>query len=157
MLDKSLGEKIKNYFSGRIEEIKDGTYIPQYERFVSLPEFSSINRRTFKITRNEWYLQHFSMPFVRFTARLEKNKKTMDKEIDIKRIKGKRNTGIGLFIIGWIIVVFGILGFSFWWGKGMGSIISVIICIPIIILGFILVLIGLIRIIRYRSDKKSND
>lgn len=33
----------------------------------------------------------------------------MDKEIDIKRIKRKRKIGIGLFIIGWILVGFGMI------------------------------------------------
>jgi len=71
-LDKDSSEKISHYLTDRIEEIKDGTYIPHYERFVSLPEFSGINRRTFRIARNMWYLQNLNMPFDRFTTRLEK-------------------------------------------------------------------------------------
>ncbi len=71
-MDKDSSEKISHYLTDRIEEIKDGTYIPQYERFVSLPEFSGINRRTFRIARNMWYLQNLNMPFDRFTTRLEK-------------------------------------------------------------------------------------
>lgn len=71
-MDKDSSEKISHYLTDRIEEIKDGTYIPHYERFVSLPEFSGINRRTFRIARNMWYLQNLNMPFDRFTTRLEK-------------------------------------------------------------------------------------
>jgi len=149
-MDKSLGEKIKNYFSDRIEEIQDGTFIPHYERFVNLPEFSGINRRTFKIARNEWYLQHFSMPFVKFTARSEKIKKIMDKEIEYKKqLKGKRNNGLCFLIPGAIIFIWALyFGISANWPGSMAAI-AWVYGIPF---GIILMVIGII-LIKYNSIK----
>jgi len=43
-MDKSSIVKLRNYFSDRIEEIKDGSYVPTYEQIKELPEFSGINR-----------------------------------------------------------------------------------------------------------------
>lgn len=64
--------RIGNYFSDNMEEIKEGSFIPTYEKIKELPEFSGVNRETFRIARRQWYKQHFHMPFVKFTARLEK-------------------------------------------------------------------------------------
>jgi len=70
----------------------------------------------------------------------------------------RRNYGIGLFIIGWIFVVIGILGFYYWSrpGMSMGLIIAIIICIPMIIIGFILVPIGIFLILHNRSKASKN-
>ena len=161
-MDEVLSEKIRTYFTDRIEEIKEGTYIPQYERFVNLPEFSGINRRTFKIARNKWYLQHFHITFDTFTTRLEKNKggyisekeyilnlkrerKLMDREIDIKRIKGKRNKGLGCCLIPGVLLT--VIGFfagvgSHWYGTVW----------PVLGFGIVVLVIGL-ALVLYHSKK----
>ncbi|GAG21675.1 unnamed protein product, partial [marine sediment metagenome] len=36
---KSSIVKLRNYFSDRIEEIKEGSYVPTYEQIKELPEF----------------------------------------------------------------------------------------------------------------------
>jgi len=72
----------------------------------------------------------------------------MDKEIDIKRIKRKRNIGIGLFIIGWIFVGYGII---------LPIVTDVyydalfIHYIPSVLFGFILVSLGIILILKNKS------
>jgi hypothetical protein len=54
-LDEALSEKISNYFSEKIEEIKEGTLVPSYDQVKDLPEFSGINRDEFIIARNGIY------------------------------------------------------------------------------------------------------
>ena len=70
-MNKSLIVKLRNYFSDRIEEIKDGSYVPTYGQIKELPEFSGIKREAFRIARKEWYSQHFRMSSARFSKRVE--------------------------------------------------------------------------------------
>jgi len=72
----------------------------------------------------------------------------MDKEIDIKRIKRKRNIGIGLFIIGCILVGYGMI---FPIATDVYYVALFIHYIPSVIFGFILVVIGIFLILKNRS------
>jgi len=92
-LDEALSEKIRNYLTDRIEEIKEGTFVPSWDQFKDLPEFVGtyrsdfINARdewfkqTFNMSSNKWYKQNFHMSLSKFSSRLvsnfsvEKNKK----------------------------------------------------------------------------------
>ena len=56
-MDKALRKKIRNYLTDRIEEIKEGTFVPSYVQVKDLPQFSGINRDEFIIARNEWFKQ----------------------------------------------------------------------------------------------------
>jgi len=67
-------EEIRNYFSDRIEEIEEGIYVPTYDQIKNLPEFSEINRDTFRNARRKWYLYNFGIPFFKFNAQFEKIK-----------------------------------------------------------------------------------
>jgi hypothetical protein len=63
-LDEALKfqiEKIRNYFSNRIEGIKEGKFVPYYDKVKNLPEFSGINQDAFIIARNGWFKQTFHM------------------------------------------------------------------------------------------------
>jgi hypothetical protein len=71
----------------------------------------------------------------------------MAKEIDIKRIKRKRNIGIGLFIIGCILVGNGII---FPITYDVYYVALFIHYIPSVIFGFILVVIGIFLILKNR-------
>lgn len=71
---KSSIEKIRDYFSDRIEEIEEGSYVPTYEQVKEKPEFSEINRETFRNARRKWYLYNFGIPFFKFNAQFEKIK-----------------------------------------------------------------------------------
>jgi len=84
-LDETLSEKISNYFSDRIEEIKEGMFVPSYDQVKDLPEFSGINRdefiisrngwfkQTFNMSPNKWYKQNFHMNFNEYSSRLASN------------------------------------------------------------------------------------
>ena len=74
LANNSSIEEIRNYFSNRIEEIKEGSYVPTYEQIKKLPEFSEVNRETFRNARRKWYLYNFSAPFFKFNAQIEKSK-----------------------------------------------------------------------------------
>ena len=67
-------EEIRNYFSDRIKEIEEGSYVPTYEQVKILPEFNEINRENFRNARRKWYLYNFGIPFVKFNGQLEKVK-----------------------------------------------------------------------------------
>ena len=71
-MDKVLIEKINNYFTDRIEEIKEGTYIPSYDKIKDLPEFSGISQAEFIVSRNEWYKQTFHTNSNEYSSRLAK-------------------------------------------------------------------------------------
>lgn len=70
----SSTEKIRNYFSDRIEEIEEGNYVPIYKQIKKLPEFSEINRVSFRTARRKWYLYNFGMPYFKFNTQIEKSK-----------------------------------------------------------------------------------
>ena len=72
----------------------------------------------------------------------------MDKEIDIKRIKRKCNSGIGLFIIGCILVGYGMI---FPITTDVYYVALFLHYIPSVIFGFILVVIGIFLILKNRS------
>ena len=84
-MDEALSEKIRNYFSNRIEEIKEGTLVPSYDQVKDLPEFSGINRdefifarngwfkQTFHMSPNKWYKRNFHISFNEFSSRLDDN------------------------------------------------------------------------------------
>ena len=74
ILAKSLIEKIRNYFSDRIEEIEEGSYVPTYEQVKEMPEFSEVNRETFRNARRKWYLYNYGISFFKFNAQFEKIK-----------------------------------------------------------------------------------
>jgi len=111
-LDKASREKIRNYFSDRIEEIKEGTFIPSYDQIKDLPEFSGIKRDAFRIARKKWYKQNLHASFYEFSSRF-------DKEYEKKYLKEKRKNGLCYLIPGVIIIVFvtfsllGVLGTVF--------------------------------------------
>ncbi|NHJ20215.1 MAG: hypothetical protein EAX91_04665 [Candidatus Lokiarchaeota archaeon] len=63
--------KIKNYLSNRIDEIKEGSYVPSYKQIKALPEFKGVSEETFNVARKEWYLRHFGMRAKKFTAHLK--------------------------------------------------------------------------------------
>ena len=71
----------------------------------------------------------------------------MDKEIDIKRIKRKRKIGIWLFIIGCILVGYGLI---FPITTDVYYVALFIHYIPSVIFGFILVIIGIKLILKNR-------
>jgi len=72
----------------------------------------------------------------------------MDNEINIKRIKKKRNIGIGLFIIGCILVGYGII---FPITTDVYYVALFLHYIPSVIIGFILVVIGISWMLKNRS------
>ena len=82
-------EEIMNYFSGRIEEIKEGSYVPTCESVKNLPDFSEISMKTFRIAREQWYSQHINTSFLKYSKRLEiiKARGISPKEYDISQIK----------------------------------------------------------------------
>jgi len=154
-LSEKGNEKIRNYFSDRIEEIKKRTFIPSYDKIKDLPEFSGITRDAFIIVRNGWYKQNFHMNFYEFKSYLASGlseeeyvlklrRKRMDKEIDIKRIKGKSNIGLCCLIPG-VLCIFNILLFIPNYSFGA---IAWVAGIPF---GIILMVIGLVLILYYRS------
>jgi len=143
-MDKSSIAKLRNYFSDRIEEIKEGSYIPTYEKIKELPEFSEVKRETLRIARQKWYSQHFGMSYLKYSKRLEtiKERGISEKEYDKKYIKGKRNNGFCILIIGVIGIVFALYfgEYTSWYGGKWGMIMA-----P----GIILLVIGLALVIRY--------
>ena len=138
-MDNSLGEKIKSYFSDRMEEIKDGTYIPYYERIKNMPEFKGINYDTFIIARDEWYLHHFHTPFDKISSR----------DIDTKKHNYRLGNGICFSIIGVILIYYALsVGMVTGWNPSYGGgyfIYVYMLGVP----GMILLVIGIVSIIRY--------
>lgn len=103
--------KIMNYFSEKIEEIKQGTYVPTYEQVKMLPEFSGITRNTFRIARKRWYHQNFHMNFNQFSSRLARGQKIIESE-EPREIKPTNLwVGFTLIAIGIVIIGGGIVGY----------------------------------------------
>jgi len=77
----------------------------------------------------------------------------MDKEIDIKPVKHKRNKGFRILIIGLIIFVCGLLGGTYlnWDPKYIRTLLggAFILMIIAIVLGIILLVIGLALVLYY--------
>ena len=71
----------------------------------------------------------------------------MDQEIDIKRIKGKRNNGLCFLIIGVLLIVWFSYAISMNWFYGLGALGGLVL----IALGIILIVIGFILIIYYSN------
>jgi hypothetical protein len=67
-LDKALSEKIRNYFTDRIEEIKEGTFVPSWDQFKDLPEFVGTYRSDFINARDEWFKQTFNISLSKFSV-----------------------------------------------------------------------------------------
>ena len=127
-MDKSFIVKLRNYFSDRIEEIKEGSYVPTYEQIKELPEFKGVSQEVFRIARRRWYEQHFRMSSVKFTKRLElikagytsenkfaerleniKAEYISEKEFDKEHKKGKRNNGFCILIIGAFFIMYALV------------------------------------------------
>ena len=144
-MDKSIVIKIRNYFSERIEEIKQGTYVPTYEQIKMLPEFSEISRETFRVARSGWFRNNFHMNFYKFSSRLKSglSTKDYDRKVRVKRI-----------IIGVIILILGVLSillalFVQVISNGYGDYWVILFVTAIILIG-----IGLLLIL-FNSFKKS--
>jgi len=177
-MDKSSIAKLRNYFSDRIEEIKDGSYVPTYEQIKDLPEFSGITRSTFRIARRWWYKQHFRMPFVKFTTRLEKIKARdiseskydqeqrnkfyarlenikgeyiSEKEYDKEQIKGSRKIGFCISFIGALFIVYAlVMGAGTGWNPNyMGGYFYYVFLSGVP--GIILLSIGIFLILKNRN------
>ena len=143
-MDKSLSEKLRNYFSDRIEEIKDGSYVPTYEQIKELPEFSGINRNTFRIARKKWYRTNFRMSFLKHSKL--KASSLPEKEYNKKYLKGKLKNGLIVLIIGAIGFVF---GFSYGtWVEWSSYDVGVIFSFIGVLWGIILMVIGLILVLK---------
>ena len=146
--------KLRNYFSNRIEEIQDGSYVPTYEHIKELPEYSGIKRDTFKIARKRWYSQHFGMNFRMFneyTKRLGtvKARNISNNEYDKKH---KKKIGFCISFIGALFIIYAlVMGATMGWnpnyaGGWFG--LSIIVCgVP----GIILLSIGIFLILHNRS------
>jgi len=133
-LDDSIIIKIKNHFSDRIEEIKDGTYIPYYHRFKDLPEFRGIERKTFEIARREWYKENLPASYVKPLVIVK------------KRLKRSFTNGFCFLFIGVILLVLGLVygGVSNWSG-GYESI--------LLWIGIFLMVVGIIILLYIRFKK----
>jgi len=109
--EKSSIMRIGNYFSGRMAEIQEGTYVPSYKQIKELPEFSGINQATFRIARKKWYRKNFQKSSFEFSSRLKSIKaknlseNEYDKEVKVKNLW----VGITLIVIGILIIVGGIV------------------------------------------------
>ncbi|MHA2036237.1 MAG: hypothetical protein ACW98X_07375 [Promethearchaeota archaeon] len=103
--------RISSYFSERMGEIQEGTYIPSYTQIKELPEFSGISRRVFRIARDKWFKQNFQKSFFMATSRLEAIKTTnlSENEYDNIQIKRKRNKGKGLIVVGALLLIFALI------------------------------------------------
>ena len=177
-MDKSSIVKLRNYFSDRIEEIKDGSYVPTYEQIKELTEFSGISRETFRIARKEQYLQHFRMSHVRFSERLENIKAGFISEkkfsaqlenvkggyiseeeyYEEQRIKGKHGTGFCCLCPGVLFIIWGLLSWLsleyMYFGYTPERMMVIIIygMVP----GIILLSIGIFLILKNRSKVSKN-
>jgi len=133
-MGKSEIVKLRNYFSDRIEKIKDGSYAPTYEQIKGLPEFSDINKSNFRIARKKWYKQHFRMSPGKFSARVRlikagytsenkfaarleniKGEYIFKKGYEKEQIKKKRNIGFCILVVGVLFIVSALFQ-----GAGMG-------------------------------------
>lgn len=134
-MDDSTIIKIKNHLSDRLEEIKNGTYIPYYDRFKELPEFRGIDQKTFEIARREWYKQNlpkdkFKAPFI----------------VVKKRIKRSFIKGYCWLVIGVIVTVIGFwTGAESSWSGGAETF--------LIMVGIILLVVGIISLLYNRFKK----
>ena len=152
-MDKSLIVKLKNYFSDRIEEIKDGNYIPTYEQIKELPEFNGISWETFRIARKHWYSQHFGMSFRTHSKRLGtiKVKYISNNGYDKKLLRKKRNTGFCFIIPGALFLLGAFSAGAMGWSYQCG----IFWLLPMIPATFLLV-IGIILIVNYSIKEKRN-
>jgi hypothetical protein len=85
-LDEVVIEKIKNYFSDRIEEIKEGTFVPSWDNFKDLPEFSGTYRDNFIKARNGWYKQIFNTSFKKFSSYLASGQIDLMSQSDLAKM-----------------------------------------------------------------------
>ena len=171
-MNKSSIVKLRNYFSDRIKEIKDGSYVPTYEQIKELPEFSGIKRETFRIARKRWYSQHFRMTSIKFSERLENIKAgyisenkfaarlenikggyISEEEYDKEPIRGNRKSGFCISIIGAFFIMYGLLmgGVTGWNPSYVGGYFAYVYILGVP--GIILLVIGLILVILYYSKK----
>ncbi len=67
----SLIKKIFNYLSQKIDEIREGTYIPMYQDFINIPKFKNLNEKTFRHARYQWYKKHFNKSFNKYSLQFE--------------------------------------------------------------------------------------
>lgn len=132
-MDDSIIIKIKNHLSDRIEEIRDGTYIPYYERFKDLPEFRGIEQETFEIARREWYKENLPASYVKPLVFVK------------KRLKRSLTNGFCFLFIGVILLVLGLVygGGSNW--SGGSETILIWIGIIIMVFGIIILLYNRFR------------
>ncbi|MHA1987617.1 MAG: hypothetical protein ACW98D_13340 [Promethearchaeota archaeon] len=140
--------KLRNYFSDRFEEIKDGTYLPSYKQIKELTEFSDINRSTFRVARRGWYRQNFHMSFYTFSSRLKNIR-----ESDLIEKEYSKRGGVVLIILGVIVIVLVIwIGLVLEPISGQGwDVIGWVFGIPF---GIILMVIG-ITLVLYNNYKLS--
>ena len=177
-MDKSSIVKLRNYFSDRIEEIKEGSYVPTYEQIKELPKFRGINRETFRIARKRWYKQHFQMTPVKFSSRVELIKAGYTSENKFaarlenikgeyisemkyhkeQRIKRKRDSGFCCLCPGVLFIVWGLLSWlsleytEFGYTPERMMIIIIYGMVP----GIILLSIGIFLILHNRSKASKN-
>jgi len=162
-LDEALSEKIRNYFTDKIEEIKEGTFVPSYDQVKDLAEFSGINRdpfifardewfkQTFHMSSNKWYKQTFHMSLSEYSSRLASDLSEEDYVLKLRKEK-KKNKKPGLIAF---VCVVGIL--ITWGGTALtlGSFMSSGFVGPsasntsLFILGSVMLVIGISIIVAY--------
>jgi len=152
-MDKSLGEKIRNYFSDRIEEIQDGSYVPTWKQIKELPEFSGISREIFKIARKRWYSQNFGMSFRTFNEDSKRYGTIKAKNISNNEYdkRNKKKIGFCILTIGVLSILLSLfVGNTLHWDPSYvgGYFLYTIVFMGI---GIILLVIGLGMVLYNRS------
>ena len=137
-LDESIIMKIRNYFSERIEEIKQGTYVPTYEQIKGLPEFSGINRETFRVARSGWFRENFHMNVYKFSSRVKSglSPKDYDRKVRMKKVI----IGVIILILGLLSIILAIFIQVITSGYGDMWVIPFVIAIILIGIGLLLIL-----------------